>query len=197
MPAWGGCPSPPPDRLRRVVRVTLRSLATDTARHVSSSRRFALAGDRLAPSPLTWIAAPESTDPGSGRRVDLAGLVTLALGLTAVVLALVEAEDWSGGAIAALALLGVAFLCLLGPPDRPFRCPRADARRHGPRRAWPHRPHPDRPAQLLRSAARRLPALRHRAGPGLRADVDRGDGGDAGGEGRHRVGCAGDGSERS
>ena len=34
--------------------------------------------------------------------------------------------------------------------------------------------------QLLRPAARRLPAVRHRPRPRLRADVDRGDGGDAG-----------------
>ncbi len=58
---------------------------------------------------IVW-AAPESTDPGSERRVDLLGLATLALGLTAIVLALVQARAWGGGAIAALALLGAASL---------------------------------------------------------------------------------------
>ncbi len=59
---------------------------------------------------IVWIAAPESTDPGSGRRVDLAGLAALAIGLSAVVLALIQARVWSGGAIAALAVLGAASL---------------------------------------------------------------------------------------
>jgi EmrB/QacA subfamily drug resistance transporter len=59
---------------------------------------------------VVWLAAPESTDPGSGRRVDLAGLIALALGLTAAVLALIQAEDWSDGAIVALSLLGIASL---------------------------------------------------------------------------------------
>jgi EmrB/QacA subfamily drug resistance transporter len=56
------------------------------------------------------IAAPESTDPGSGRRIDLAGLATLAAGLTAVILALVQSRIWGATAIAPLALFGL--LCL-------------------------------------------------------------------------------------
>ncbi len=60
---------------------------------------------------ITALAAPESTDPGSGRRIDLAGLVALGVGLTAVVLALVQARVWGTGATAALALLGFACLC--------------------------------------------------------------------------------------
>jgi EmrB/QacA subfamily drug resistance transporter len=59
---------------------------------------------------ITALAAPESTDPGSGRRIDLAGLAALAVGLTAVVLALVQARVWGGAAILALALLGLACL---------------------------------------------------------------------------------------
>ena len=59
---------------------------------------------------ITLLAAPESTDPGSGRRVDLAGLLTLGAGLTAIVLALVQARIWSAGAVAAAAVLGL--LCL-------------------------------------------------------------------------------------
>jgi Na+/melibiose symporter-like transporter len=59
---------------------------------------------------ITAIAAPESTDPGSGTRIDFAGLIALALGLTAVVLALVQADEWAGGAIAALAVAGLTCL---------------------------------------------------------------------------------------
>lgn len=59
---------------------------------------------------IVWLAAPESTDPGARRRVDLAGLATLALGLTALVLALVQARAWSGAVIATLAVLAIASL---------------------------------------------------------------------------------------
>jgi EmrB/QacA subfamily drug resistance transporter len=64
----------------------------------------------LAGIAIVWRAAPESTDPGSGTRVDVPGLIALAVGLTAVVLALIQAEDWSDGAVAGCAALGVALL---------------------------------------------------------------------------------------
>jgi MFS family permease len=56
------------------------------------------------------LAAPESTDPGAGRRVDLPGLATLGVGLTTIVLALVQARVWGGGVTALLALLGASCL---------------------------------------------------------------------------------------
>jgi EmrB/QacA subfamily drug resistance transporter len=59
---------------------------------------------------ITALAAPESADPSSGRHIDLAGLVTLGVGLTAIVLALVQARIWGAATIAALALFGL--LCL-------------------------------------------------------------------------------------
>jgi EmrB/QacA subfamily drug resistance transporter len=59
---------------------------------------------------IVLAAAPESTDPGTERRLDLAGLLTLAVGLTAIVLALVQSRVFGAGTIAALALLGVASL---------------------------------------------------------------------------------------
>jgi EmrB/QacA subfamily drug resistance transporter len=59
---------------------------------------------------IVWLAAPESTDPGSSRRLDLRGLATLAAGLTAVVLALVQARAWDGEAVAALSVLGLVCL---------------------------------------------------------------------------------------
>ncbi len=64
----------------------------------------------LAGIAITALAAPESTDPGAGRRIDLAGLVTLGAGLTAVVLALVQARVWGAAAIVAVALFGLLSL---------------------------------------------------------------------------------------
>jgi len=56
------------------------------------------------------LAARESTDPGSGRRVDVPGLLALSLGLTAVILALIQSRAWSAAATAALALGGLGSL---------------------------------------------------------------------------------------
>jgi EmrB/QacA subfamily drug resistance transporter len=60
---------------------------------------------------ITALAAPESTDPDSGTEIDWAGLAALIVGLTTVVLALIQSRAWSAGAIVALALVG--FLALL------------------------------------------------------------------------------------
>jgi hypothetical protein len=59
---------------------------------------------------ITLAAAPESTDLGAGTRIDWPGLAALSLGLTAVVLALVQSQAWSAAAVAGLALLGFASL---------------------------------------------------------------------------------------
>jgi EmrB/QacA subfamily drug resistance transporter len=56
------------------------------------------------------VVAPESTDPGSGSRIDWAGLGALSVGITAVVLALVQSRAWGGTAVAAVGLLGVVSL---------------------------------------------------------------------------------------
>jgi EmrB/QacA subfamily drug resistance transporter len=55
-------------------------------------------------------AAPESTDPAAGHRIDWLGLAALTLGLTAVVLALIQSRAWSGGLVIGLAALGLASL---------------------------------------------------------------------------------------
>jgi EmrB/QacA subfamily drug resistance transporter len=60
---------------------------------------------------ITLAAAPESTDPAAGNRIDWTGLAFLSAGLTAVVLALVQARAWGAGAIAGLAVFGG--VCLL------------------------------------------------------------------------------------
>jgi EmrB/QacA subfamily drug resistance transporter len=59
---------------------------------------------------ITALAAPESTDPGSGRRIDLPGLAALGVGLTAIVLALIQARVWGAGPTIPLALIGL--ICL-------------------------------------------------------------------------------------
>jgi EmrB/QacA subfamily drug resistance transporter len=59
---------------------------------------------------ITLAAAPESTDPGAGTRIDWAGLGALSLGLTAAVLALVQAQAWTGGAVAVLGVVGILSL---------------------------------------------------------------------------------------
>ena len=43
---------------------------------------------------ITAFAAPESTDPAAGTRVDWAGLAALSVGITALVLALVQSSAW-------------------------------------------------------------------------------------------------------
>ena len=59
---------------------------------------------------ITVAAAPESTDPGAGSRIDWPGLAVLSVGLTAVVLALVQSQAWSAAAVAGLALVGLMAL---------------------------------------------------------------------------------------
>ena len=59
---------------------------------------------------ITIAAAPESTDPGAGTRIDWSGLAALSVGLTAVVLALIQSQAWSGGAVLALAAVGLLAL---------------------------------------------------------------------------------------
>jgi len=59
---------------------------------------------------ITLAAAPESTDPGAGTRIDWAGLALLSTGFTAVVLALVQSQAWGAGAVLALGLAGLALL---------------------------------------------------------------------------------------
>src|SRR4051794_23708207 len=61
---------------------------------------------------VTAAAAAESTDPGAGHRVDVAGLLTLSIGLTAVVLALVQSRVWNGTTTALVAGAGLVVLGL-------------------------------------------------------------------------------------
>jgi EmrB/QacA subfamily drug resistance transporter len=60
---------------------------------------------------ITAAAAPESTDPGAGTRVDWSGLALLSAGLGAVVLALVQAHEWGGAVAAVVGFAGLLALC--------------------------------------------------------------------------------------
>ena len=56
----------------------------------------------------------ESHDPSAPRRVDLAGVAVLAIGLTAIVLALVQADEWGWASARTLGLLAGGALALFG-----------------------------------------------------------------------------------
>jgi EmrB/QacA subfamily drug resistance transporter len=79
-------------------------------------------------------AAPESTDPGAGHKIDWSGLAALSLGLTLVVLALVQSEAWSGPLVIALALVGLASLVAFWMIEHRVRAPivEFDLFRNGP-----------------------------------------------------------------
>jgi EmrB/QacA subfamily drug resistance transporter len=63
---------------------------------------------------VTLFATLESRDESRRHRVDWAGIVTLSLGLTALILALVEGNSWGWGSPEILSLLTVAALGLVG-----------------------------------------------------------------------------------
>jgi EmrB/QacA subfamily drug resistance transporter len=71
-------------------------------------------------------AAPESSDPGAGHRVDWPGLGALSLGLTAVILALIQSRAWSGGLVVALAVVGLASLAVFWRIEHRVRSPIVD-----------------------------------------------------------------------
>jgi EmrB/QacA subfamily drug resistance transporter len=68
-------------------------------------------------------AAPESSDPAAGHRIDWPGLRALSLGLSAVVLALIQSRAWSGGLVIALALVGLTSLVVFWRIEHQARAP--------------------------------------------------------------------------
>jgi len=60
----------------------------------------------------TLFAVRESRDTSVGREVDYAGVAVLTVGLTALVLALVEGNAWGWGSTQIVALLGLAAIAL-------------------------------------------------------------------------------------
>jgi EmrB/QacA subfamily drug resistance transporter len=75
---------------------------------------------------ITAAAAPESTDPGAGRRVDFTGLLALGVGLAAVVLALVQSRTWSGATMVVVAVAGLAALYVFWRLEHRVREPIVD-----------------------------------------------------------------------
>jgi EmrB/QacA subfamily drug resistance transporter len=61
---------------------------------------------------MTLFATRESRDESVGRTVDYAGIATITVGLTALVLALVEGNNWGWGSTGIISLLVVAALAL-------------------------------------------------------------------------------------
>jgi EmrB/QacA subfamily drug resistance transporter len=72
---------------------------------------------------IVAIAAPESTDPGAGTRIDWAGLAALSVGVTAAVLALVQSNAWDAELTLALALVGLVALIAFWRLERRAREP--------------------------------------------------------------------------
>jgi EmrB/QacA subfamily drug resistance transporter len=83
---------------------------------------------------ITLAAAPESSDPGAGTRLDWPGLAVLSVGLTAVVLALIQSQAWSAAAVAGLALVGLGSLAAFWAIEHRVRSPivEFDLFRNGP-----------------------------------------------------------------
>ena len=75
---------------------------------------------------ITSAAAPESRDPETGTRIDLPGLVALTVGLSAVVLALIQSSAWGAGATASLGAVGVVVLVGFWLIERHVRDPIVD-----------------------------------------------------------------------
>jgi len=83
---------------------------------------------------IVLVAARESTDPGAGSRLDLPGLLTLTVGLTGLVLAMIQAQDWGAGWTTALIAAGLAMLGLFAWIERRASNPivELDLFRNGP-----------------------------------------------------------------
>ncbi len=62
---------------------------------------------------VTLFAAHESRDETASRRVDVPGIAALTVGLTALVLALVEGNSWGWGSASIVALLATAVVGLI------------------------------------------------------------------------------------
>jgi EmrB/QacA subfamily drug resistance transporter len=71
-------------------------------------------------------AAPESSDPEAGHRIDWSGLAALSLGLTTIVLALIQAHAWSDTLVGALAVVGIASLVAFCALEHRVRAPIVD-----------------------------------------------------------------------
>jgi EmrB/QacA subfamily drug resistance transporter len=75
---------------------------------------------------ITAISAPESTDPEAGPRIDWTGLAALSVGITALVLALVQSNAWDPEVTLALVLVGIVGLLAFWRVERGVEDPIVD-----------------------------------------------------------------------
>ncbi len=75
---------------------------------------------------ITAIVAAESTDPEAGTRIDWAGLAALSVGVTALVLALVQSNAWGAEVVLALVAVGVVGLLAFWRVERRVADPIVD-----------------------------------------------------------------------
>jgi hypothetical protein len=102
-------------------------------------------------APMLPLSLALVCNPGAGTRIDWFGLALLSAGLTAVVLALVQSQEWSAAAVVGLALGGLGCLAAFWVIEHRVREP-----------------------IVICSPATSSSGSRR---PRLRADVDRGGGG--------------------
>jgi EmrB/QacA subfamily drug resistance transporter len=83
---------------------------------------------------ITIMAAPESRDPGTAMRIDVRGLIALTIGLSAVVLALIQSSAWGAATAGLLAALGAVVLAGFWRVEHRVRDPIVDFElfRNGP-----------------------------------------------------------------
>jgi EmrB/QacA subfamily drug resistance transporter len=77
---------------------------------------------------VTLFATRESRDETVGKRVDIPGIAAITVGLTSLVLALVEGNRWQWGSARVIALLVIAFVALAAfvPIERRIKAPMVD-----------------------------------------------------------------------
>jgi EmrB/QacA subfamily drug resistance transporter len=75
---------------------------------------------------ITIAAAPESRDPGTGTRIDFPGLIALTVGLSAVVLALIQSSAWGAAPTVLLAAIGLLALTAFWAIEHRVRDPIVD-----------------------------------------------------------------------
>ena len=90
-----------------------RSAASSPSTSPGARSSTSTSRSRSAPSPPTLFAVRESRDTSVGSEVDYLGVATLTVGLTALVLALIEGNTWGWGSTEIIGLLVAAVVGLV------------------------------------------------------------------------------------
>ncbi len=123
---------------------------------------------------VTLFAAHESRDETATKQVDFPGIATLTIGLTALVLALVEGNSWGWTSPGIIALLLTAVIGLVGFVQIERTSRRADRRLQLLQQPQLPRREPGRVRDQLRHVRRLLlPRALHAEHPRLLAAADR------------------------